>query len=86
MANPSSFKRFLGKGQYYHEFLVFFKQEMEKKGWENVVNEYVFAGDERAEDMLTRLFAGEKSIPALATLLISQDREANSMIQDISIL
>lgn len=31
---------------------------MEEKGWENVLQEYVFAGDERADDMLGRMFAG----------------------------
>jgi len=31
------------------------QNEMEKKGWENVLNEYVFAGDERADDLLGRL-------------------------------
>src|SRR4051794_3139315 len=35
---------------------------MEKKGWENVLNEYVFAGNERADDMLGRLYAGRLTI------------------------
>jgi len=61
MTNPENFKKYLGKGEYYHDFLVFWQGEFEKKGWENVLNEYVFAGDERADDMLGRLYAGRNS-------------------------
>ncbi|KAF2793674.1 hypothetical protein K505DRAFT_325335 [Melanomma pulvis-pyrius CBS 109.77] len=52
------FKTYLGKEKYYHDFLVFFKKEIEKHGWEDVVKEYVFQGDERADDILVRMFAG----------------------------
>ncbi|TKA63034.1 hypothetical protein B0A49_09507 [Cryomyces minteri] len=55
---PERFKSYLGKEEYYHDFLVFFQKEMEEKGWQNVVKEYVFAGDVRADDMLVRMFAG----------------------------
>ena len=61
MHDPARYKTYLGKEQYYRDFLVFFQQEMEAKGWEAVVNEYVFEGDERADDMLVRLFAGTSS-------------------------
>jgi len=55
---PERFKTYLEQEKYYHDFLVFFQQEMEEKGWQNVLNEYVFKGDERANDMLVRLYAG----------------------------
>lgn len=58
MHDPEQFKEYLGKGKYYHDFLVFFQGEIEAKGWQNVLNEYLFAGDERADDMLVRLYAG----------------------------
>jgi hypothetical protein len=58
MSNPENFKKYFGQEKYYHDFLVFFQGEMEKKGWENVLNEYVIAGDERAEEILGRLYAG----------------------------
>lgn len=58
MHDVDKFSKFLGKQKHYHDFLVFFQREIEKKGWEAVLNEYVFAGDERADDMLVRLFAG----------------------------
>jgi len=56
-------KQYLGKEQYYSDFLVFFQKEIDKMGWEAVMAEYVFKGDERADDLLGRLFAGTWSIP-----------------------
>lgn len=56
--DPAQFSKFLGKEKYYPDYLVFFKTEMKTKGWQNVVNEYLFKGDERAEDLLVRLYAG----------------------------
>lgn len=58
MGNAQNFKKYLADETYYHDFLVFWQTEFEKKGWENVLNEYVFAGDERADDLLGRLYAG----------------------------
>lgn len=51
-------QKYLGKEQYYPDFLQFFQREIEAKGWQAVLNEYVFAGTESADDMLARLFAG----------------------------
>ncbi|KIW01608.1 uncharacterized protein PV09_07080 [Verruconis gallopava] len=58
MSDPSKFQRYLSDERHYHDYLVFFQQEMQAKGWQNVVNEYLFAGDERADDLLVRTFAG----------------------------
>jgi hypothetical protein len=55
---PKKYKSYLGNEKYYHDFLVYFQDEIDKKGWENVLNEYMFKGDERADDMLVRMFAG----------------------------
>lgn len=58
MYQPEKFKAYLGKEKYYHDFLKYFKDEISKKGWEKVLNEELFKGDERADDLLARLFAG----------------------------
>jgi hypothetical protein len=58
MHEPARFKTYLGDEKYYHDFLVFFQNEIESKTWQNVLNEYLFANDERANDMLCRLYAG----------------------------
>ncbi|KAG8158869.1 hypothetical protein KVR01_011312 [Diaporthe batatas] len=50
--------RYLGKDQHYPDFLAFFQREIEAKGWEAVVSEYLFSGTEGAEDLLVRLYAG----------------------------
>ena len=62
MSNPEHFQKYLGKEKYYHDFLIFWQGEFEKKGWENVLNEYVFAGGEKADDLLTRFYAGISSL------------------------
>lgn len=53
------FKEYLGNERYYHDYLLFFQVEIEKKGYEAVINEYCLKGDERANDMLVRLHAGK---------------------------
>ncbi|USP73007.1 hypothetical protein yc1106_00281 [Curvularia clavata] len=56
--DPSSFRSHLGKEKHYHSFLVFFQQEIDAKGWEQVLQEYLFSGTEVAEDLLVRMYAG----------------------------
>ncbi len=53
------FHDYLGNERYYHDYLVFFQDEIDKKGYEEVIKEYVLKGDERADDMLVRLHAGK---------------------------
>ncbi|KAI2608531.1 uncharacterized protein GGS25DRAFT_490718 [Hypoxylon fragiforme] len=48
----------LGKEQYYPDFLAFFQGEIDKFGWEKVLKEYLFKGDDTSEDMLIRMLAG----------------------------
>jgi len=52
-------QKYLGKAQYYPDFLLFFQKEMERMGYEGVMNEYVFKGDAKADDIFARLFAGK---------------------------
>jgi hypothetical protein len=70
MSDPEHFQKYLGKEKYYIDFLVFWQSEMEKKGWENVLNEYIFAGSEKADDLLTRMYAGMIPWQTLLGLLL----------------
>jgi hypothetical protein len=58
MQDSSQFQKYLGRERYYNDYLRFFQREMDNKGWQKVLNDHVFAGDERADDMLARMFAG----------------------------
>lgn len=58
MHSPEKFSSYLGNERYYHDFLIFFQEEIGRTGWQDVLNKYLFAGDERADDLLTRMFAG----------------------------
>lgn len=56
-------KPYLGKEEHYADFLVFFQGEIDRLGgWENTLLEYMFKGDERSEDMLIRMWAGESVV------------------------
>ena len=58
MATLEGFKKYLGNKDHTHDYLEFFTREIEKKGPDAVLQEYVFAGDERANDMFSRMFMG----------------------------
>ena len=57
-SDPKKYKKYLGSEKYYHDFLVFFQEEIDEKGWQTVLNDYVFKGDDQADDMLVRMFGG----------------------------
>ena len=45
MSDPDKFSKYLGVKERYHDFLVFFQNELETKGVEGVLQEYIFAGE-----------------------------------------
>lgn len=55
------FLKYIGKPACYSSFLKFFKNEISAKGIAKTVNEYIFKGDERANEMFIRLYDGELS-------------------------
>lgn len=58
LRDPANYGKYLGKERYFRDYVAFFSEEIDKKGYEEVINEYVFKGDEKADDMLVRMFAG----------------------------
>lgn len=56
---PEFFSQCLGKSNHYRDFMKFFQDKIAAKGVEAVVTEYVFKGDERADDMLVRMYSGQ---------------------------
>ena len=67
------YQQYLGKEKYYYDYLVYFQGEIEKKGYQEVINEYLLKGDARADDMLGRMFSGVS-------------RDYSSVYENISIL
>lgn len=49
---------YLGKEEHYPDFLAFFQREIDAKGWQAVLSEYLFQGTASADDLLVRLYAG----------------------------
>lgn len=64
--------KFLGQGRSYANFLRYYQHEIEKKGWQDVVKEYLFAGDERANDLFARLYAGKPHFHEIIRLITKQ--------------
>lgn len=59
MHDVAKFQSYFGKEEHYPNYLAFFQTEIDAKGAGAVLKEYVFAGDERAESMMCRLFGGK---------------------------
>ncbi|KAL1974800.1 hypothetical protein VTN31DRAFT_5004 [Thermomyces dupontii] len=58
LLEKKQFKQYLGKEEHYPNFLSYFQREIGAKGVQSVVNEHLFAGDDHADDLLIRMFAG----------------------------
>ncbi|KAB2572112.1 Questin oxidase [Lasiodiplodia theobromae] len=58
MQDPDYFHARIGQIAHYTNFLVYFEQQIEQKGWRAVVNEYVFSGSKIAEALLPLMFDG----------------------------
>ena len=56
LKDPEAFEKCLGIEKYYVDFLKFFEEEIADKGMEKVVKEYLLQGDDRANDILGRMF------------------------------
>ena len=55
---PHVFKRCLGREENFRNYERFFLKEINKKGYEAVLQKYLIGGDEVADDMLCRIYHG----------------------------
>lgn len=60
LGDPQNFSKYVGDSRYYRDYTEFFKREIESRGIAEVIDEYMFKGDSRAEDMLGRMFSSKK--------------------------
>lgn len=58
LRDPEVFSKCLGSDDYYSDFMRFFEDEIDRKGVPAVLREYLFKGDERANDIFYRMYAG----------------------------
>ena len=59
--DPKVFIANMFRPKTYPDYLKLFTEEIEEKGYQEVIQEYFFKGDERANIMFNRLFAGKIS-------------------------
>ena len=50
MAEPETLKSFIGKEEYFLDFCAFFEQEIEKLGYEDVLQKYLVGDYDIAKD------------------------------------
>lgn len=55
-SDPAKFKALMGRGKYYSEYYAFFQEEVRRNGVAKTIEEFLFKGDERGEDMFRRFF------------------------------
>ncbi|KAI0121119.1 hypothetical protein BJ170DRAFT_644932 [Xylariales sp. AK1849] len=58
LSDPEVLYDAIGQISQYHTFLAFFKREIDTKGWQAAVLEYVFARTKVADEMLARMYEG----------------------------
>ena len=58
LCDPQMFKGSMVKLSEYTNFLKFFEQEIDDKGWKAIVSEYCFSRTPNAEAMFAQLFEG----------------------------
>ncbi|RSL53076.1 hypothetical protein CEP54_010578 [Fusarium duplospermum] len=58
LEHGSDWSTYLGKGRNYAAFLRFFQDEIQRIGWQEVLNEYLFKNDDRGRNLKSRLFGG----------------------------
>lgn len=58
LQDRSRWTRYFGDFDNYVDFLRFFQAEIDRKGVADTIQQHVFGGDEAADGMLKRLFAG----------------------------
>jgi hypothetical protein len=64
---------YLQDAQNYPNFLSFFQCEIDQKGVDYVLNEYLFQEDERTNEMLLRMFTGKQLTQLVLTPLTPED-------------
>jgi hypothetical protein len=80
-------KKYLGKARYYKDFLAFWQGRLEELGVAEVLKEYVFKNDDRADDLLARLFDGCSTFASeLLIAQIGHSLTAERLVQGSSIL
>lgn len=66
LKDPATFQKCLGIDDCYPDFLHLFEDEINVKGMEAVIKEYLLQGDDQANDILGRMFAGS-TVPTIYT-------------------
>ena len=58
MADPEEVKNFIGKEEHFLDFCEFFEQEIERLGYEDVLQKYLVGDNDIARNIFPRIYHG----------------------------
>jgi hypothetical protein len=61
MSESTVFKRCLGREENFFNFCLFFENEIDRIGYQAVLQKYLVGGSEIADDILCRIYMGKSS-------------------------
>ena len=80
MAEPETLKSFIGKEMHFLDFCEFFEQEIERLGYEDVLQKYLVGDNDIAKDIFPRIYHGPfQSCPFTKVSDLSNAVEATYM-------
>ena len=66
MADPEKIRSFIGKEQHFLDFCAFFEQEIERLGYEDVLQKYLVGDNDIAKDIFPRMYHGDYQLAPFA--------------------
>lgn len=63
LIDETKWDEFIGKGEYYGDFLTFFTREIKEIGWQKTIHKWLFSGTPVAERILANAYSGQHSWP-----------------------
>lgn len=58
LSDESKWNEFIGKGEYYGDFLAFFTKEIKQIGWQETVKKWLFRGTPVTERLFANIHSG----------------------------
>lgn len=58
MSTPEGFKKYVGSQDHFLDFVTFFEREIDRTGYQEVLQKYMVGGSEIADDLLGRMYHG----------------------------
>ena len=58
LSDENKWDEFIGKAEYYSDFIAFFTKEIKELGWQDTVKKWLFRGTPITERLLANIYSG----------------------------